>query len=163
VTGQEHKWSAIEEVLIDESHNSRNREGKRYKVIQEYIQKNTSKCILLSATPYNKSYVDLSSQLQLFVDGDHLLLRFVVQLSCFHCGGVLSECATLEERSRSAMRARRSKSNPSGSPSGTKIRIVKGSGIYVTSSVMQLLRPWPFVESVSGNAPRNRVWKQCSA
>jgi len=57
-------------VLIDESHNLRNREGKRYKVIQEYIQKNTSKCILLSATPYNKSYVDLSSQLQLFVAGD---------------------------------------------------------------------------------------------
>ena len=42
-------------VLIDESHNLRNREGKRYKVIQEYIQKNTSKCILLSATPYNKT------------------------------------------------------------------------------------------------------------
>jgi len=57
-------------VLIDESHNLRNREGKRYKVIQEYIQKNTSKCILLSATPYNKSYIDLSSQLQLFVAGD---------------------------------------------------------------------------------------------
>ena len=57
-------------VLIDESHNLRNREGKRYKVIQEYIQKNMSKCILLSATPYNKSYVDLSSQLQLFVAGD---------------------------------------------------------------------------------------------
>ena len=57
-------------VLIDESHNLRNREGKRYKVIQEYIQKNTSKCILLSATPYNKTYIDLSSQLQLFVAGD---------------------------------------------------------------------------------------------
>jgi hypothetical protein len=57
-------------VLIDESHNLRNREGKRYKVIQEYIDKNSSKCILLSATPYNKSYVDLSSQLQLFIPAD---------------------------------------------------------------------------------------------
>jgi superfamily II DNA or RNA helicase len=57
-------------VLIDESHNLRNREGKRYKVIHDYIEKNTSKCILLSATPYNKSYIDLSSQLQLFVAGD---------------------------------------------------------------------------------------------
>jgi superfamily II DNA or RNA helicase len=57
-------------VLIDESHNLRNREGRRYKVIQEYIEKNTSKCILLSATPYNKTYLDLSSQLQLFVAGD---------------------------------------------------------------------------------------------
>lgn len=57
-------------VLIDESHNLRNREGKRYKVIQDYIQKNESRCILLSATPYNKTYLDLSSQLRLFVPED---------------------------------------------------------------------------------------------
>ena len=55
-------------VLIDESHNLRNREGKRYRAIKEYIQKNESRCILLSATPYNKSYQDLSSQLRLFLD-----------------------------------------------------------------------------------------------
>lgn len=54
-------------VLIDESHNLRNREGKRYRAIQEYVQKNESRCILLSATPYNKTYLDLSSQLRLFV------------------------------------------------------------------------------------------------
>jgi SNF2 family DNA or RNA helicase len=54
-------------VLIDESHNLRNREGKRYRAIQEYIQENESKCILLSATPYNKTYLDLSSQLRLFL------------------------------------------------------------------------------------------------
>ena len=38
-------------VVIDESHNLRNREGKRYRAIQEYIRENESKCILLSATP----------------------------------------------------------------------------------------------------------------
>jgi len=54
-------------VLIDESQNLRNREGKRYGAIHEYIQKNESRCILLSATPYNKTYLDLSSQLRLFV------------------------------------------------------------------------------------------------
>lgn len=54
-------------VLIDESQNLRNREGKRYAAIHEYIQKNESRCILLSATPYNKTYLDLSSQLRLFV------------------------------------------------------------------------------------------------
>ena len=57
-------------VLIDESHNLRNREGKRYRAIREYIDKNDSKCILLSATPYNKTYKDLSSQLRLFVGED---------------------------------------------------------------------------------------------
>ncbi|MEH1972951.1 MAG: hypothetical protein V7L02_06905 [Nostoc sp.] len=57
-------------VLIDESHNLRNREGKRYRTIIEYIAANESKCILLSATPYNKSYLDLSAQLWLFVPED---------------------------------------------------------------------------------------------
>jgi hypothetical protein len=57
-------------VLIDESHNLRNRGGKKYRAIQEYIQENESKCILLSATPYNKTYLDLSNQLRLFVAED---------------------------------------------------------------------------------------------
>ena len=57
-------------VLIDESHNLRNREGKKYKVIEAYIKTNDSRCILLSATPYNKTFVDLSSQLRLFLQDD---------------------------------------------------------------------------------------------
>src|SRR5262249_29790386 len=57
-------------VLIDESQNLRNPEGKRYRVIRQYIHENDSRCILLSATPYNKSYLDLSSQLRLFVPDD---------------------------------------------------------------------------------------------
>lgn len=57
-------------VLIDESHNLRNREGKRYKVIRDYIERNESLCILLSATPYNKTYLDLSAQLSLFLKDD---------------------------------------------------------------------------------------------
>lgn len=50
-------------IVIDESHNLRNREGKRYRAIVDYIDKNDSKCILLSATPYNKTYLDLGAQL----------------------------------------------------------------------------------------------------
>jgi hypothetical protein len=57
-------------VLIDESHNLRNREGKRWKVIREYIERNESLTILLSATPYNKTYLDLSAQLALFLNED---------------------------------------------------------------------------------------------
>jgi len=57
-------------VIIDESHNLRNREGKRYRAIQEYIQKNECKVVLLTATPYNKTYLDLSNQLRLFVPED---------------------------------------------------------------------------------------------
>jgi len=57
-------------VVIDESHNLRNREGKRYRAIQEYLRENESKVILLSATPYNKTYLDLTNQLRLFIAED---------------------------------------------------------------------------------------------
>ncbi|MEA2163775.1 MAG: hypothetical protein QOK37_1902 [Thermoanaerobaculia bacterium] len=57
-------------VIIDESHNLRNREGSRFRAIQEYVLANESKCVLLSATPYNKTYLDLSSQLRLFIADD---------------------------------------------------------------------------------------------
>ncbi len=60
-------------VLIDESHNLRNREGKRYGAIRDYIEKNESKVVMLTATPYNKTYLDLSSQLRLFVAEDEQL------------------------------------------------------------------------------------------
>lgn len=57
-------------VLIDESHNLRNKDGKRWKVIREYIERNDSLTVLLSATPYNKTYLDLSAQLALFLNVD---------------------------------------------------------------------------------------------
>jgi superfamily II DNA or RNA helicase len=55
-------------VLVDESHNLRNREGRRYKAIADYIRSCDAKVILLTATPYNKTKADLSSQLRLFID-----------------------------------------------------------------------------------------------
>jgi hypothetical protein len=60
-------------VIIDESHNLRNRQGNRYLAIREYLAQNEAKVIMLSATPYNKSYADLASQLRLFVEPDQAL------------------------------------------------------------------------------------------
>lgn len=57
-------------LIIDESQNLRNREGRRYRAIYQYIQHNEPRVILISATPYNKHYTDLSNQLRLFVDED---------------------------------------------------------------------------------------------
>ncbi|MHB1559575.1 MAG: helicase-related protein [Isosphaeraceae bacterium] len=57
-------------VLIDESHNLRNREGKRYRAIQDYIREHGSRVILVSATPYNKTFLDLANQLRLFLPDD---------------------------------------------------------------------------------------------
>ncbi len=55
-------------VLIDESHNLRNRETAAYKAVRDYIERATCQVILLTATPYNKTLLDLSSQLRLFLD-----------------------------------------------------------------------------------------------
>ena len=55
-------------VIIDESHNLRNREGKRYRAISDYVERNEARVLLLTATPYNKHYTDISNQLRLFVD-----------------------------------------------------------------------------------------------
>jgi superfamily II DNA/RNA helicase len=57
-------------IIIDESHNLRNRESKRYGYVKDYIDRNEPKVILLTATPYNKTYFDLSNQLRLFIPED---------------------------------------------------------------------------------------------
>ena len=57
-------------IIVDESHNLRNSEGVRYKNIKDLIQKQDCKVLLLTATPYNKHYKDLSNQLRLFIDDD---------------------------------------------------------------------------------------------
>ncbi len=57
-------------VIIDESHTLRNREGKRYRAIRDYIERNDCRVMLLTATPYNKLFSDLSNQLRLFLRED---------------------------------------------------------------------------------------------
>ncbi|WP_276791788.1 helicase-related protein [Segatella oulorum] len=57
-------------IIVDESHNLRNSQGMRYRNIRDLIQKQDCKVLLLTATPYNKQYKDLSSQLRLFIDDD---------------------------------------------------------------------------------------------
>jgi len=57
-------------VLIDESHNLRNTDTSLYRNIRDYIESNSARCILLSATPYNKQYEDLAAQVGLFVSAD---------------------------------------------------------------------------------------------
>lgn len=57
-------------IIVDESHNLRNSQGIRYRNIRDLIQKKDCKVLLLTATPYNKHYKDLSAQLRLFIDDD---------------------------------------------------------------------------------------------
>ncbi len=64
------KQFAFKQVIIDESHNLRNQNGNRYRALKEFLEENDGKVILLSATPYNKTYYDLSNQLRLFIADD---------------------------------------------------------------------------------------------
>ena len=57
-------------IIVDESHNLRNDNGKRYQNIKALIERQNCKVLLLTATPYNKDYSDLSSQLKLFISED---------------------------------------------------------------------------------------------
>ncbi len=57
-------------VIIDESHNLRNADGQRYARIKDLLTYQGNKVLLLTATPYNKDFSDLASQLKLFVDPD---------------------------------------------------------------------------------------------
>jgi superfamily II DNA or RNA helicase len=54
-------------VIIDESHNLIG-EGKRYHNIKKLIDYQECKVLLLTATPYNKNYRDLSAQIKLIVN-----------------------------------------------------------------------------------------------
>ena len=57
-------------IIVDESHNLRNANGIRYRNIRSLIEHQGSKVLLLTATPYNKDFSDLSSQLRLFIGED---------------------------------------------------------------------------------------------
>ena len=53
-------------VLVDESHNFRNANTQRYRVLQEFLTTGDKKCCFLTATPRNKSAWDIYYQLKLF-------------------------------------------------------------------------------------------------
>ena len=57
-------------IIVDESHNLRNEQGKRYQNIRDLINRQNCKVLLLTATPYNKDFSDLAAQLKLFISED---------------------------------------------------------------------------------------------
>ncbi|MCO1657354.1 helicase-related protein [Pseudonocardia humida] len=57
-------------IICDESHNLRNSSTKASEAIGEYIRRNGSKVLLLTATPYNLAFTDVANQIGLYVDDD---------------------------------------------------------------------------------------------
>ena len=64
-------WSNFGLVVIDESHNFRNNDGKRYRRLLDEIIKagSQTKVLMLSATPVNTSLIDLRNQIHLMTEG----------------------------------------------------------------------------------------------
>ena len=57
-------------VICDESHNLRNNGTVAYEAIHSYIRRNSSKALLLTATPYNLAFADVANQIGLYIDDD---------------------------------------------------------------------------------------------
>lgn len=57
-------------VICDESHNLRNDNTRAHEAISDYVRRNSSKVLLLTATPYNLAFTDVANQLSLYIDED---------------------------------------------------------------------------------------------
>lgn len=57
-------------VICDESHNLRNENTQVWCAIKEYVSRNESRVLLLTATPFNLSFSDVKAQLALYIDED---------------------------------------------------------------------------------------------
>lgn len=55
-------------MVLDESHNLRNRERQDWASIYDYAREQEARVLLLSATPYNMHYTDLANQLRIALD-----------------------------------------------------------------------------------------------
>jgi len=57
-------------VLIDESHNFRHHSSQRYEVLADFLSRGLKKVCLLTATPRNRSAIDVYNQIKLFHQDD---------------------------------------------------------------------------------------------
>ena len=57
-------------VICDESHNLRNNTTKASEAIKDYVRRNGSKVLLLTATPYNLAFTDVANQIGLYIEDD---------------------------------------------------------------------------------------------
>lgn len=57
-------------VICDESHNLRNNTTQASEAIKDYVRRNGSKVLLLTATPYNLAFADVANQIGLYIEDD---------------------------------------------------------------------------------------------
>ncbi len=63
---QNYRYKSRDLVLIDESHHFRNKDSRQYENLQQFMQAQDAKAILLTATPYSNRETDIKNQIMLF-------------------------------------------------------------------------------------------------
>ena len=67
----QHKWDGYDLIVIDESHNFRNRGARYEKLMEEVIQSGgNTQVLMLSATPVNNRLTDLANQICLITEDE---------------------------------------------------------------------------------------------
>ena len=71
-------------VIVDESHTLRSDDRQDYVALSDYIRRNDSKVLLLTATPFNIRFEDVANQLALYLDEDQDLGIAPIQAIAHH-------------------------------------------------------------------------------
>lgn len=61
-----YRYKSRDLVLIDESHHFRNNNSRQYENLQQFMQAQDAKAILMTATPYSNKELDIKNQIMLF-------------------------------------------------------------------------------------------------
>ena len=63
---RDYRYKSRDLVLIDESHHFRNNNSRQYENLQQFMQAQGARAILLTATPYSNKETDIKNQIMLF-------------------------------------------------------------------------------------------------
>ena len=63
---RDYRYKSRDLVLIDESHHFRNNNSRQYENLQQFMQAQGARAILLTATPYSNNEMDIKNQIMLF-------------------------------------------------------------------------------------------------
>ena len=63
---RDYRYKSRDLVLIDESHHFRNNNSRQYENMYQFMQAQNAKAILLTATPFSNTAIDIKNQIMLF-------------------------------------------------------------------------------------------------
>ncbi len=131
-------WQNYDLVVIDESHNFRNDEGRRYRrLLDEVIAGGTrTKVLMLSATPVNTSLADLRNQIYLMTAGRQDAFRASLQVGSIRTVMAAAQRQFKAWETAQARRGRRNKAELLEKLGADFLRLL--SGVSISRSRRQI-------------------------